>query len=881
MPFVSQTHFTSLTSVASLNTLTSASRPTLTSITAVSTPQQSYSIVQINSLSAHRASPHIRRPNGRNSHPHRTSLTSFPLIQRVTQCEIDWRTAPRPRHSPHSPHPPHLARSRAYSLAGDSASSSRRSMWSLSGKMSEVSPLSSKVSEVSRLSGKVSEVSPLSGTVSEVSRLPGGLGQGMNGPNDDWSPTGGGRGEKGGGRGEKGGERGGGRGEEGGGTGKRGEGDGRGDGNAQKGRAGDTQDTRTQASEGGEKSEGGDQLIAERINFLFENMPEEIESKLRDLDQHTLSKLHSLLASLEKGVTVKQPTLQQLKLVAISSCIPFVGFGFVDNMLMILAGDILDTTLCVTLSFSTLAAAGLGNTLSDLMGVCLGNKVESAALALGNFDPKMTKSQMSLPLTRTWYTAGCSVGIVIGCVLGMFPLLFIDTHAAERMKREKSQTELFSDVMQEIAHFIEADHAILYVVRQPSETAYTGCPVTSLGSTNLSFTQRVSAAVRGLFEATKPISSPETNEFSPEDVSDEVLFLSLGLSGEEIRLGMENSGIVGDAYKTGKMIRVKQSGSNFYEGQRMTDGNETPQTDTATSSPATGSSPTTLTSRPSLSSPASPTSSTSSIAPIPPDSTHSPDATSESSTSATSLTKPNSHTGTSTSDTVIPAGDARQLSDMSEASRMNDSTEVSEVPVSDTVALQCEAAARSKMSEQGLELAPVSDLQRFLGSKASFGGVLSRTSEVDTSNVSDLKMGDAQVSEPSESNASEVSDGIVSEVSKAGEAKMVSEAKKVSNKEERREALAVPLFGAKGDVIGVMRFVSHKDKTHFSKPDQEFIRAMSSHIALEIEGKHHMSKIIEMCRWQVASRRADVSEVSEGGDKGEGVTGWVKRLFSG
>eukprot|EP00923_Selenidium_pygospionis_P007445 GHVN01012744.1.p1 GENE.GHVN01012744.1~~GHVN01012744.1.p1 ORF type:complete len:451 (+),score=138.51 GHVN01012744.1:134-1486(+) len=450
MPFVSQPHCTSLASVTSLNTLTSASRPTLTSITALSTRQQPHSFVQINSLSEARAAPHIRRPNGRNSHPHRTSLTSFPLIQRVTQCnsEFDWpRTAPRPRHSSHSPHPPSLAYSRAYSLAHDSASSSRRSMWSLS--------------------GKVSEVSPLSGTVSEVSRLPGGLGQGVNGPNDEWSPRGGGRGEKGGERGEKGG----GRGEEGGGTGKRGEGDGRGDGNAQKGRAGDTQDTRTQASEGGDKSERGDQLIAERINFLFENMPEEIESKLRDLDQHTLSKLHSLLASLEKGVTVKQPTLQQLKLVAISSCIPFVGFGFVDNMLMILAGDILDTTLCVTLSFSTLAAAGLGNTLSDLMGVCLGNKVESAALALGNFDPKMTKSQMSLPLTRTWYTAGCSVGIVIGCVLGMFPLLFIDTHAAERMKREKSQTELFSDVMQEIAHFIEADHAILYVVRQPSETA--------------------------------------------------------------------------------------------------------------------------------------------------------------------------------------------------------------------------------------------------------------------------------------------------------------------------------------------------------------------------------------------------------------------------
>lgn len=49
-----------------------------------------------------------------------------------------------------------------------------------------------------------------------------------------------------------------------------------------------------------------------------------------------------------------------------------IGFGFADNFIMILAGDVIDNKLGVLFGFSTLAAAGLGNLISDVAGISLG-----------------------------------------------------------------------------------------------------------------------------------------------------------------------------------------------------------------------------------------------------------------------------------------------------------------------------------------------------------------------------------------------------------------------------------------------------------------------------------------------------------------------------
>jgi Transmembrane protein 65 len=44
----------------------------------------------------------------------------------------------------------------------------------------------------------------------------------------------------------------------------------------------------------------------------------------------------------------------------IINALPFVGFGFLDNFTMIIAGDYIEHTLGIFMSISTMAAAALG-----------------------------------------------------------------------------------------------------------------------------------------------------------------------------------------------------------------------------------------------------------------------------------------------------------------------------------------------------------------------------------------------------------------------------------------------------------------------------------------------------------------------------------------
>ena len=94
-----------------------------------------------------------------------------------------------------------------------------------------------------------------------------------------------------------------------------------------------------------------------------------------------------------------------LLLVAVSAGLPFIVFGFSDNAIMvsselprhcavprlhaciyalpkplmpsqILAGDEIESTFGARLGLSTLAAAGLGNLLSDLVGLAMAEPVQ-------------------------------------------------------------------------------------------------------------------------------------------------------------------------------------------------------------------------------------------------------------------------------------------------------------------------------------------------------------------------------------------------------------------------------------------------------------------------------------------------------------------------
>lgn len=126
----------------------------------------------------------------------------------------------------------------------------------------------------------------------------------------------------------------------------------------------------------------------------------------------------------ESSVTL---TSNQIRQHFIKTSIPFVGFGFLDNFIMIISGSEIESYFGLSLGISAMAAAGLGNTLSDIIGLQAGGVIEALSDKLGIVDPDLTKEQMKSKAVRFLTILASIVGITIGCLLGMIPLLFIDT----------------------------------------------------------------------------------------------------------------------------------------------------------------------------------------------------------------------------------------------------------------------------------------------------------------------------------------------------------------------------------------------------------------------------------------------------------------------
>ncbi|KAF5894849.1 transmembrane protein 65 isoform X1, partial [Clarias magur] len=94
------------------------------------------------------------------------------------------------------------------------------------------------------------------------------------------------------------------------------------------------------------------------------------------------------------------PSASQLRYVLLHNAIPFVGFGFLDNAIMIAAGTQIELSIGVTFGISTMAAAALGNLVSDLAGLGLAGYVEALAARLGMQIPDLTPKQADMWQTR-------------------------------------------------------------------------------------------------------------------------------------------------------------------------------------------------------------------------------------------------------------------------------------------------------------------------------------------------------------------------------------------------------------------------------------------------------------------------------------------------
>uniref|UniRef100_A0A667Z512 Transmembrane protein 65 n=1 Tax=Myripristis murdjan TaxID=586833 RepID=A0A667Z512_9TELE len=176
--------------------------------------------------------------------------------------------------------------------------------------------------------------------------------------------------------------------------------------------------------------------------FIYSLHPSERTCLLREL--HRFESIAIAQGQLEMA----PPTAAQLRYVLLHNAIPFIGFGFLDNAIMIVAGTQIElsigvilgisTMLCFLLSIHPLFSLSLSLPLSRLAGY-----VEALACRLGMQIPDLSPKQADMWQTRVSSHTGKAIGVGIGCILGMFPLLFFkdDDEKKDGQTEEKEKTQ--------------------------------------------------------------------------------------------------------------------------------------------------------------------------------------------------------------------------------------------------------------------------------------------------------------------------------------------------------------------------------------------------------------------------------------------------------
>lgn len=211
--------------------------------------------------------------------------------------------------------------------------------------------------------------------------------------------------------------------------------------------------------------------LVQNLALVLDNNPLAAKEIGRAIGSESAERMRKLIEK-QNQVSPSPPTRHQLRMVALASSIPYFGFGVLDNALMIVLGEAIDMTLCVRFGFSTMVAAALGNTFSDAVGVYSGAAVEDLAAKYGFEAPRLTRAQEGLPTTKTFERLGQLSGVVIGCLVGMFPLLFVDTEYAENLKREKVMDEMYQVVVDDFVKLLDCEAAMLLLVDHEKKEIY-------------------------------------------------------------------------------------------------------------------------------------------------------------------------------------------------------------------------------------------------------------------------------------------------------------------------------------------------------------------------------------------------------------------------
>eukprot|EP00967_Tisochrysis_lutea_P001216 scaffold1607_cov28-Tisochrysis_lutea.AAC.1 len=212
--------------------------------------------------------------------------------------------------------------------------------------------------------------------------------------------------------------------------------------------------------------------------------PELAKSLVARMDPGALREVTRAWATLQ-AEPAQPPQPWQLRRLALLSGLPMIGFGFMvstprprvvvelytrcsngkplfsqDNFIMLLAGDFIDATLCCTFSLSTMFAAGVGNIFSDVVGLAAAGPIELLLKRLGISGHHLSPAHLQMWSVVTCKYAGSAIGMVIGCLMGMCPLLFPEKYrlweSRAQLERSAGATSICCAAISSLSAFVAA-----------------------------------------------------------------------------------------------------------------------------------------------------------------------------------------------------------------------------------------------------------------------------------------------------------------------------------------------------------------------------------------------------------------------------------------